>query len=231
MAVPANKLKFIREKTIEACPECSGAGCRVCNKKIVRLIQYAKSNIPVEYWNLAFKDFKGDPNFRKVMKGYLDDIDKVYYEGTSFALVGKWGVGKTFAGCAMLKIAIMKGFSVKFFTMTEIINSILSSSTDSKVFIDEITNTDFICIDEYDKRWVFPSEKSEQIFGQTMENILRVRFSNKMPTIICSNTPDVTTVTSGTFSSSIDSLISKHMEVIYVAGKDFRKTKKNKENS
>ena len=227
MGVPANKLKFIRAEIIENCSACSGAGCRSCNKKIGRMIQYSKANIPVDYWGLAFKDFQGDPSFKRQIKPYLENLKGAYSTGTSLALVGKWGVGKTFVGCAILKLALMQGFSVKYFTMTEVISTMLSNQVDSSTFTNELVEVDFLLIDEFDKRYIYGSDKSEQLFGQTMEYILRARFSNQMPTILCSNTTEITGVVSGVFSDALDSLISKHAKVMYVAGKDFRKKKES----
>jgi len=45
-----------------------------------------------------------------------------------------------------------------------------------------------------------------------------------MPTIICSNTPDLKDVLAGEFSRAVDSLFSRYVKTIYVSGKDFRKS-------
>jgi len=221
--IPKNKLEFIKKKIKEKCP-CSGAGCGKCHGKVSRVSAYATAGIPVDYWMLAFKDFQGDKNFGNFVVDQIRDIEGVYERGESFAFVGNLGTGKTYAASCMLKKALVSGFSGHYYNMDEVIR--LSISNDHKNFFEEITNIDFICIDEYDSRWVFPSERSETLFGQTMESILRHRFQNGMPTIICSNTPDITKVLSGDFSRTTESLFSKYMKVLYVAGKDFRKIQK-----
>lgn len=220
--IPESKKKYIINKIEKSCQSCSGEGCMKCRSKIARISSYSRAGIPVDYWNRSWKDFSGDPKFKNLIKEeVLSKINEVYDTGRSFAFVGNLGVGKSYAACAILRMAITSGFKAKYLHMEEAIR--LSISDYSNDFYSEVINTDFLCIDEYDSRWVFPSEKSEALFGQTMESILRNRFQNNMPTIVCSNTLDISEVVSGEFSKAIDSLFSKHMRVVYVSGKDFRK--------
>ena len=107
--------------------------------------------------------------------------------------------------------------------MIDIISNIISNNNvNSGEFIDNLVNSDFLVIDEMDSRWIFPSEKTEQIFGLYMEHILRSRFQNKMPTILCSNTVNMSEIFSGTFSKSFKSLMGHYVDTILVAGKDYR---------
>ena len=64
MSVPINKIKFIKEKIKKECVSCGGASCNVCNKKLIRVSQYADAGVPIGYWFLRFEDFKGDKNFK-----------------------------------------------------------------------------------------------------------------------------------------------------------------------
>jgi len=219
--IPKKKLDFIKSKIIEECQCQIETGCPKCRSQISRMTRYAQAGIPADYWLLSFKNFQGDPNFKKLVSAQLKDVKGCYNDGRSFALVGNLGTGKTYAATSILKMAIMAGYSAQYYNMDQVIR--LSVSPESGTFFSEITNIDFVCIDEYDNRFVFPSEKSEQLFGQTMESILRFRFQNGMPTIICSNTMDITKVLAGDFSRTTESLFSKYVKVIYVAGKDFRK--------
>jgi DNA replication protein DnaC len=223
--IPSRKLNFLKAKIKKECQTCFGEGCSSCQKKTSRLMKYASSGIPIDYWLLSFKNFEGDPNFGKIIKIELSNIDKMYEEGGSLAFVGNLGTGKTYAACCLLKMAIVSGYSAKYINMADVIEESIRGNS---AFFDEITNTDYICIDEFDSRWVYPSEKAEQLFGQTMERILRQRFQNKMPTIICSNTPELKNVLAGDFSRAVDSLFSKYVRVLYVSGKDFRKIQKQK---
>jgi DNA replication protein DnaC len=220
--IPDNKLNRILDKIKQNC-SCSGEGCSICLSQVGRVQRYAKADIPIDYWLLAFKDFQGDKNFKNLIKTKLADIDSVYDEGKSLAFVGNLGVGKTFAACSLLKMAIIKDYTAQYTTMSYIINNILSNDISTASYLKQLNEIDFLAIDEFDERYVFPSEKTEILFGSNLEYILRTRFQNKLPTILCSNTEDIDSVLSSEFSRAFKSLRSKYMDVVYVSGKDFRK--------
>jgi DNA replication protein DnaC len=188
------------------------------------MMKYAEANIPIEYWSLAFKDFNGDKKFKEAIAAKIENIDKVYEDGKSLAFVGNLGVGKTYAACSMLKKAIVCDYSAKYINMADIVNELIASKDKNINYLDELINVDFLLADEYDKRHIFPSEKTEQLFGQTLEYVLRNRFQNHMPTILCSNTQEIDKVLAGEdFSRVMSSLMKKYVEIYYVAGKDYRK--------
>lgn len=218
--VPAKKMQVIEEKIKKECG-CQGSGCSDCRTKVARMRMYANAEIPMDYWPLAMKDFKGDQNFKQyIINDILSDIKKVYEEGMSLAFVGNLGIGKTYAAACVLKTALMSGFTARYIYMSDIIQK--STESNSHIF-EELTTVDFLVLDEYCDRYVFPSDKAEQLFGQTMERVLRHRLQNRMPTILCSNTPDLKDVLAGEFSRAVDSLFSRYVKIIYVSGKDFRK--------
>lgn len=224
--IPKKKLDFIKAKIKERC-ECQGEGCRTCLTQVNRIGKYAAAGIPVDYWTLSFKrNFKGDKNFGNFVMKQIRDIEGVYERGESFAFIGNLGTGKTFAATSMLKMALLKGFSGKHTHMADIVRNVLSNSIDSGAYVQSLLDVDFLVIDEFDARWVFPSEKSERMFGSTLEHVLRCRFQNGMPTILCSNTQDIDSVLSDEFSRAFSSLRNNYVKTLYVAGKDFRKSGK-----
>lgn len=222
--VPTKKLEIIERKIQNSCANCQGAGCTDCKAKVARVKIYANANIPMDYWLLAFKDFKGDPEFKNQILEKLANIAEMYELGSSLAFVGNFGVGKTYAASCLLKTALMAGYSGKYFQMSEVVNNLVSSKSDNSEYLDELVNLDFLILDEFGKRSIFPSEKTEQLFGQTLEYVIRTRFQNHMPTILCSNTEDIDSVLSGDFSKAFASLRSRYLKVIFVGGKDFRKS-------
>tara|TARA_R110002020_G_scaffold50716_9_gene143385 strand:+ start:108839 stop:109510 length:672 start_codon:yes stop_codon:yes gene_type:complete len=220
--IPVNKLRMMKELCIKECKECGGSKCEMCASKAMRFSRYASSNIPIDYWNSSYKNFIGDKRFKDAARGYIENVDKMYGDGDSIAFIGGFGTGKTYMAACMLKIAMIRGYSALYYHMSDMIQDSLDSKSS---FFEKAGSIDFLCIDEFDSRWVFPSENSEQLFGQTMERVFRHRFQNKMPTIICSNTHDLNSVLSGRFSSSVESLFSQFVKVLYIGGKDLRKNR------
>jgi len=220
--IPKKKMNLVERRIKEKC-SCAGKGCNNCNSKISRIKKYDRANIPMDYWMLAFKDFAGDKNFKKILIDKISDIEKIYESGKSMAFIGNLGTGKTYAASCILKKALVSDYTGLYINMVEIINKLTSKNVDNSIFLDSLMNIDFLVVDEFDKRYVFPSEKAEALFGQTLEYVLRARFQNHMPTILCSNTEDLDDVFAGDFARAFSSLKSKYMDIIYVSGKDFRK--------
>ena len=221
--IASNKISRMKDKIKSECTNCLGEGCYNCLVKVTRIEKYSDANIPVEYWNLSFKDFEGDPNFKNVFRKKLEDINKTYDEGKSFIFSGSLGTGKTYSACCMLKIAIASGYSGLYTTMADVVANILSREKDTAQYYEELISKDFLVIDEFSSHWIFPSEKSEQIFGSSLEYVLRTRFQNQLPTILCSNDNDVDKIFGGFFARSFKSLRSHHVELFIVGGKDHRR--------
>jgi DNA replication protein DnaC len=221
--IPDNKLIRIKTKIKTECQKCNGDGCHVCLSKISRLEKYRNANIPVEYWNLSFKDFSGDPNFKTLIKSKLEDINSVYDAGKSLIFTGGLGTGKTYTACSFLKIALTSGYTALYTTMADVVANMLSREVDTSRYYSELIEKDFLVIDEFSSHWIFPSEKAEQLFGTSLEYVLRTRFQNQLPTILCSNDNDVDKIFGGFFAKSFKSLRSHHVELFIVGGKDHRR--------
>lgn len=219
----SNQTKLIRSSDLiqKNCQKCGGSGCNVCGIQASRLHKYYEANIPASYWSLSFKEYNGDDEYKFFIKSKIDDIDKVFDDGESYIFAGNLGVGKTYGICSMLKMALCKDYSAKYYSMAEIINTILSGSNNQ--LIKELSEIDFLAVDEFDNRWIFPSEKSEQIFGSSMEFLLRNRFQNQLPTFLATNNAEVDEILSGSYGRSFSSLRNQFLKTIYVSGKDYRK--------
>lgn len=218
--IPDTKIAREKEKIYSEC-SCQNGSCINCQKKSARIDRYAMAGIPTIYWSSSFKDFVGDVNFGDLFREKLKDINKIYDQGQSMMLVGSLGVGKTYSICCLLKLAIVNDYNSIYTTMADIVNRVIKDN--SGEYLQSLLDADFLAIDELDPRWIFPSEKSEQLFGSTMEHLLRSRFQNGLPTIMCSNADDVDKIFAGHFGRTFRSLRSQHIEVLYVGGKDQRR--------
>jgi DNA replication protein DnaC len=219
-----NKVERVSQKIQRECKECSGEGCIKCGRLVSRIQKYADAGIPANYWTTSFKDFNGDDEYAETVKKVISDIDVAFDAGKSFLFVGPLGVGKTFGISSILKMAVCKDYSARYSSMVEVINQILSGPNSD--VIQTLIKYDFLAIDEFDNRWIFPSEKSEQIFGSTMEYILRSRFQNGLPTILATNNSEVDEILTGMHGKAFSSLRSQYMETVFLSGKDFRKRNK-----
>lgn len=219
-----NKVARVSENIQKSCSECSGAGCMKCARTISRVQKYSDSGIPSGYWTLSFSDFSGDENYKAIVQDIISNIDSVYDTGKSYMFAGPLGVGKTYGISSILKMAACKDYTVRYSSMVEIINEILSGDKSSAVV--DLLKYDFLAIDEFDSRWIFPSEKSSQMFGSTMEYILRCRFQNGLPTILATNNSEVDNILIGMHGKAFASLRAQYMETVFLSGRDFRKVKK-----
>ena len=216
-----SKLERKQKKCIAECKHCGGKGCGKCQSKANRYQKYHDANIPTFFWDESISKFGGNKIFKNKIREVASDLDGMYDSGKSLILVGGLGTGKTYMSCCMLKLATIKGYSCWYSSMMEVVNKIVSEKDNS--FISKIMNSDFLVLDEFDSRWIFPSENAERMFSSNMEYIIRNRFQNQLPTIICSNTSNVDSVLKDFYGEAFSSLKTKYAEVVYVAGGDLRR--------
>lgn len=198
-------------------------------KKHVKLIavnRYAESNIPIEYWSLKMeKDFTGDIKLLNKYIEYTSDLKLSYNIGSSICFAGGHGLGKTFTITSILKKASIKGYSCLYITLSDMVNVLTSASIEDKFLSRrELTLVDFLAIDEFDSRFM-PSENAADLYARSLENIFRTRSQNKLPTLMCTNSPNVIESFNGQLKASVDSLIKGYLKIFPVFGEDFRKKK------
>jgi DNA replication protein DnaC len=184
--------------------------------------RYADSNIPVDYWDLDMKDFRGSNSLKEVYESMSKDFVTVYKSGVSVCFAGGHGAGKTMTATCILKRACQKNYLCLYTTLSDIVNALIDSPSEEKFLARrELINSDFLVIDEFDPRFM-QTETTADLFGKTLEHIFRTRSQNKLPTIFCTNSPNPVESFTGSIKNSIDSLMSS-VKIIPVIGKDFRK--------
>lgn len=193
--------------------------------KRIAINRFAESNIPIEYWFLKMEtDFHGDKNLLAKYNDYVSDIKKSYIEGTSICFGGSHGVGKSMTVSCILKKACVKGYSCLYSTLSDIVN-VVTLSPDRFEAKRELSLVDFLVIDEFDARFM-PTENAADLYARSLEGVFRTRSQNKLPTLMCTNSPNIVESFSGKLKDSIDSLVSGKLEVVPVFGKDYRKIDK-----
>jgi len=196
--------------------------------KLTAIQRYAESNIPIEYWNLKMEsDFKGNQKLFNVYQTVTSDLKASYIKGTSFCFAGTQGVGKTFAATSILKKAVTKGYFGLYTTLSDIVAALTQADAEEKFSCRrELCMVDYLVIDEFDPRFM-STENAADLYARTLETVFRTRSQNKLPTIMCSNSPNVVESFSGSLKASISSLMSGYLRIVPVLGEDFRKKDTN----
>lgn len=166
------------------------------------------------------KDFVGPKELLKIYLDTVKDLDKVYMDGKSICLAGPHGVGKTLTSTSILKKACHKNYLCLYTTLTDIVNILTTYDDEVNAARRELMTIDFLVIDEFDSRYIGTANTAD-LFGKTLEHILRNRSQNKLPTILCSNSPNPVEAFDGPIKGSIESLMSR-VEIIPVFAKDHR---------
>lgn len=227
--VPEKKLNQALRATLLNCQECSqidnvqlSNSCTKCSYINKALIRFSESNIPFKYWNFKMSNFKGDASLVSLYNDTVEDLNKAYAEGLAFCLAGNHGSGKTTIVTSLLKHACTKGFSCLYVTLSDIVSVTVSGPTDEKFMArKDLLQVDFLVIDEFDSRYM-PTGPAADLFGRTMEDVLRRRTENELPLFMCTNSPNVVDSFEGSIKHSLESLMN-YIKIVPVISKDFRK--------
>lgn len=192
--------------------------------KLIAVNRYAESNIPIEYWSLKMeRDFFGDARLKTKYEEYVADLKTSYISGTSICFAGGHGTGKSFTVSCILKKASQKGFSCLYTTLSDIVNVLTSAPNEDKYLAKrELALVDFLVIDEFDSRFM-PSDNAADLYARSLEGVFRTRSQNKLPTLMCTNSPNVVESLNGPLKASIDSLMRGYIKIFPVLGDDWRK--------
>jgi|SRR6185436_368373 len=199
---------------------------QIKNIKLIAINRYAESNIPIEYWDLKMeKDFHGDLRLLNKYKEYINDLKKSYIEGVSICFAGAHGLGKTMTVSCILKKACNKNFSCLYTTLSDIVTVLTQSSGEDKYLSKrELSLVDFLVIDEFDSRFM-SSDNAADLYARSLEGVFRTRSQNKLPTLMCTNSPNIIESFNGSLKVSLDSLMKGYLKTFPVFGEDFRKKK------
>jgi hypothetical protein len=173
------------------------------------------------------KDFKGDQRLKTKYEEYIKDINGSYINGKSICFAGSHGVGKSLVSACILKKFCQKGYSALYCDMSNVI-SVLTQAPNEEKFIakKELCCIDILVLDELDNRF-FNTEASSELFAKSFESIFRTRLQNKLPTLICTNSPNILESFPPNLKQSIGSLFANGIEMFSILAQDFRKRENN----
>lgn len=195
--------------------------CPRCTRVHALMDSMCDANIPIGYWFLTMKGFRGAAKLQEMYDQYTKDLNANYMEGKSICFAGSQGTGKTMVSICLLKEAIKKGFTTFYTTASDILNNMTDYKNSGRLR-QTLRNVDFLVIDELDSRF-FTSDSVKELFSGIYENIFRYRAHNLLPTIMCTNeTEGILKVFHGHSKQSIESLNKQYLDVYPIAGIDFR---------
>lgn len=232
--IPHKKIQDKLAGIIQTCEVCSKRNlkyksvydglCNKCSLTNIAYNRYSESNIPIEYWELKMeKDFIGYSGLLKKYEEITADLKLQYTLGTSICFAGMHGLGKTMTVTCILKKASQKGFHCLYTTLSDIVNVLTGANNEDKYLARrELLLVDFLVIDEFDSRFM-ATDNAADLYARTLEGVFRTRSQNRIPTFMCTNSPNIVETFHGPLKSSIDSLMSGYMKTFPVLGTDFRK--------
>lgn len=222
---------------IQGCSKCSTVKtkitdnlsdgiCSDCSIRTVAVRRYADANVPVEYWDLTMSNFQGEQRLKDKYEEIINDLPGTYRKGMSLCFAGGHGIGKTMTVTNIIKTGSLKGYTCLYSTLSDIVAVLLSRDEEDKYIARrELMSVDFLVIDEFDTRFM-ATENASDLFGRTLENIFRTRSQNKLPTFLCTNSPNIIEAFNGPIKMSLESLMKGYVKNVFVLGDDFRKANK-----
>ena len=229
--IPPRKITNALETTIKNCDVCSknaiklDQACDKCRGINTILRRYVDANVPVMYWRIDMqKHFTGEQYVLDKYNEIIADLAVTYDNGICICFAGGHGLGKTLLVTNILKRAVTKGYSGLYVTLSDVVDSIISFTNEQKMAArQKLLEVDFLVIDEFDSRHM-GSDAASDLYGRILENVFRTRVQNKLPLLMCTNSPNVVESFGGALKKSIESLMN-YVEIVPIIGKDFRKNK------
>lgn len=168
------------------------------------------------------KNFKGDARLLDKYNNLVKNLQENFSKGFAICFGGNYGVGKTLCSTNILKEAALKNYTCLYSNLSDVVNVLIQASNNDKYEArKELTMVDFLVMDEWDSRYM-PTDATADLYARILENIFRTRMSNRLPTIFCTNSPNILESFNGALKQSMESLTKGYMETFVVFGDDYR---------
>lgn len=176
--------------------------------------------VPSRLHDLYLEDLEVEDKIKQYVLRYTEHLDKVYKEGKGIYFFGNNGVGKTTLACMILKECYTYRYTCKRITFMDYVSLYTRAWGDSEAKqeveeeINKIKSREFLCLEEIGK------ENDTKVAVNVLEDLLRYREDNSLPTIICTNLSPK--VIKERYGNSIYSLMKGNCVPIKVTGEDKR---------
>lgn len=160
-----------------------------------------------------------------VVMNYIANLDGNFKHGIGLLLYGPPGSGKTMLGSLVLKAYAAKGYSICFTSFIELLDgkkSSWSNKEEKDWFARQVTHTDILMIDDPGKEFKTDGRGADFI-NTLLQEVVRYRVSNDLPTIITSNLDPSRFRDS--YGSDVGSLLTESTQTQSVLGADVRQKK------
>lgn len=187
-----------------------------------------RRGVPKRFHKLTINDFQdyGLEELKKVrilIKKYIEEIDDNYKNNRGLFLYGSNGVGKSLIASILVKEAYRHRYTSKRCTFQEYLNeytrvwnakTIEEREEIEALFYHNFKAVEFLALEEIGK------ELDNKLSPVVLEDLLRYREDNGLPTIVCTNLTPKTVIDK--YGNSIGSLIKGNMTPILIVGEDRR---------
>ena len=191
--------------------------------------KYLLAGIPVAYWDIDWKDFKGDAKAKNFTMLYCENIHEAFKQGQGMIFSGEHGTGKTTLSCLIGKHALKNGYTVKYISVSKILDLINESfvSKQSKDRLDTmIERVEFLILDDLGKEYKGVREQLAPMMSLKLDSLLRERI-NRIRVTIGTTNYNVKAI-KDKYGDSVMSAIYGSCKIVEVAGCDYRTVKGEK---
>ncbi len=148
--------------------------------------QLVRMNIGRRYWKATIDQIPKEARHRQLIERYVADLTRMRRTGWGLFLWGKNNRGKTFAATAILKEAVLAGFTAFCVASDELKTSFIDGERfdpDQTIF-QRVRSVDFLLIEDLGKEYIGKGSGWAEL---CFENLIRFRSRNLLPTHVTTN--------------------------------------------
>jgi DNA replication protein DnaC len=184
---------------------------------------FSYNGVALAHQRISWRDLRPSETDERILLEYVVNLDHALRSGMGLYLFGKYGTGKTSVGVLILKEALAQGYPGHFTSFMDLKDTYTQSYSggeeDREWYRKKIRETQLLVIDDPGKQSA-DSQKGFEYSRTVLDDVLRHRMADDLPTIITSNLP------LGEFGEGygdrLRSLVTEKMLFHEMSGTDFR---------